>query len=361
VTLGRRSVFSIVCCVSFLLTCFIGVAGEAVAKPVPGDARGTVDFKTASGADAVSYNQGDTVYLRLWGTYGGGLGPCFTCEVFDRDGNTQFIDSWYTTYLSLTATFLIGASDPVGQWKAVLTYSDTDTPPRGVKLDTDKVDVLVGTSNRWAVIVDGGTIGGSQQEDFDQQTEEAYTVIMNRGYTEERICLLTPYNDFDADNDGDNDQTRVATKANVQWAIETWLDASGEDDRVFIYFVNHGSPEGFGTSDGYLLAADVGGWIDGVVADKLVFVIEACYSGTWEDDVSAVDRIFISSADDNELAGPDPYLTDWPVFSHSFFTRLSFLGESVETAFAYAYDHVLAVMGRQTPQMSDQIVGNYFL
>jgi hypothetical protein len=353
----RRPVLAIVCCAFFLLTCCVCVAEETMGGGQVPTLHGTVDFKTASGEDAEFYYLGDTAYVKVHGAKElGDLAPHFWLTVTDSKGGVQFEDDWYGDLpLDVTVSFLIDNGAPDGTWKAELTYTSWGSSPNGVKLDTDKVDVLAGL---WAVIVDGGTIGGNLQDSIDEGAREAYTAIMSRGYHEERICLLTPYNDFDADNDGDNDQNRVATVANVQWAIETWLDCSSENDRVFIYFVNHGLPEGFIVSDGTLWAEDVGGWIDGVAASGLVFVIEACYSGSWEDDVAGADRIFVSSADDNELA----YVM-WGtiLFSHSFFTELN-EGASVENAFTVAYNYVEATTdGWQNPQMNDQIEGKYFL
>lgn len=139
----RKPVLAIVCCAFFLLTCCAGVADETVAGPGTFPARGTVEFRTASGSEAESYQLGDTVYLYMKGNVASHtMGQRFVCEVTDSRGSTQYEVTIYDIFFERTDTFVIDSWDPTGQWKATLTYYDIDTPPKGVKMDTDKVDVV---------------------------------------------------------------------------------------------------------------------------------------------------------------------------------------------------------------------------
>ncbi|UCE91581.1 MAG: hypothetical protein JSV90_09350, partial [Methanobacteriota archaeon] len=137
-----RSILSIVCCALFLLTCFVGVSDEAAAKPL--DARGTVEFRTASGSDAEEYYLGETVYIYIkCNDRAGALGPRFNCRVTDSQGGTQYEEDFYSDGFETTETFITEQSDPTGTWKVVLKYFDHLTPPNGLRLDTDTVEVLV--------------------------------------------------------------------------------------------------------------------------------------------------------------------------------------------------------------------------
>lgn len=222
---------------------------------------------------------------------------------------------------------------------------------------------MLGGFQRWAVLVEGGTVGGNQQDDFDNEARESYNILVGRGYTNDHIWLLTPYAWFDPDLNGVNDCDGTATVANVQSAVQTWLAGHADrDDRVFIYLVDHGDVNIFIVSNGNVQAANMTTWLTSVNCYRMTFVIEACMSGSWADDIGAMNRIFISSAAANQFASPDPG-THWPAFSHTFFPLLD-QGQSIdgaEGAFWQAHDHANQVTNPdQDPQMNDQIAGNWF-
>jgi len=351
---GKHTVIVVACCMMFLATSLVGMSDNASAKR---ELTGTVRFADESGADVERYVIGDTMYWEIEAI--GGVYPCaWFCRVL-APGVAIYAQYYYEAAFNVTLSYYLGEDEPEGEWTMSLTYRKDN---KAILIDTDVV--YVGEPIQWAVIVDGGQIGGNQQEDFDQETAEAYTVLIGQGFEKSNVCLLTPYPTFDADGDGFDDQSRVATVSNVKWAIQTWLDISEASDDVFIYFVNHGDTDMFGVSDGSVYSTSVAMWLYGAKYDRLVFVIEACMSGSWEDDLAGPDRIFISSADYYQYAYPDPG-TDWPAFSHTFFLELAD-GCSVEESFQTAYDHVLAVIlhfGRpiQFPQMNDQIAGDHYL
>lgn len=351
---GKHTVLVVVCCVMFVTTCFVGMSENVGAKRV---LTGSVRFTDAYGADVDRYVLGDTMYWQIEGS-GGAAACAWHCVLCRPDMVVPYAQYYYESEFTATGSYYLEENEVEGEWTVYLRYMDSH---KSILIDTDVADV--GAPVKWAVIVDGGQIGGNQQEDFDQETVEAYTVLSGQGFEKSNICLLTPYPTFDADGDEIDDQSRVATVSNVKWAIQTWLDISEASDDVFIYFVNHGDTDMFGVSDGSVYSTSVAMWLNGAKYDRLVFVIEACMSGSWEDDLAGADRIFISSADYYQYAYPDPG-TDWPAFSHTFFLELAD-GCSVEESFQTAYDHVLAVIlhfGRpiQFPQMNDQIAGDYY-
>lgn len=213
----------------------------------------------------------------------------------------------------------------------------------------------------WAVLVCGGSSGGSQQEDFENAISEAYSTLRNRAYTADHIYYLDIINPRDVTGDGVNDVNATSTKANVQYAITTWLVSHSDDNDIcFLYFVNHGADGGLFYINGeYIHDYEMANWLATVRCGKLVFVMDACYAGDFIDNLSRANRITACSTDGDHEAGPDPG-TDWPAFSHTFFPRLRNM-DSVGDAFNTAYQHVRQVNSYQYPILDDNgdTVGHY--
>ena len=201
----------------------------------------------------------------------------------------------------------------------------------------------------WAVLVCGGSSGGSQQEDFENQIAEAYNVLLQRAYDPDHIYYLDIIYPRDVTNDGVNDVDAISNKANVENAITRWLKThSDSNDICFVYLVNHGGTNTFQLPGGPIYDYEMAGWVFHVTCGELIFTLEACRSGSFIDEMSDADRIVISSCEANEYAWPDPG-TDWPAFSHTFFQRLA-AKDSIGDAFNVAYQHVIP---NQHPNLDD--------
>ncbi|MDH5448176.1 MAG: dockerin type I domain-containing protein [Candidatus Bathyarchaeota archaeon] len=204
----------------------------------------------------------------------------------------------------------------------------------------------------WAVIVCGGSSGGSQQEDFENEIAEAYNTLLSRAYDADHIYYLDITFPRDVTGDGINDVDAVSNKANVQNAITSWLKTrSDSNDVCFLYLVNHGDVDAFTIPGGPIYAYEMAGWLFHVTYGELIFTLEACHSGSFIDELSETNRIIVSSCEANELAWPDPN-TDWPAFSHTFFQRLAAM-DSIGDAFNVAYQHVIQVRPTQHPTLDD--------
>lgn len=194
----------------------------------------------------------------------------------------------------------------------------------------------------WALIVDGHRLN------FAGDSAYMYHVLHDH-YDFDGICYLSDWESMPGAN-------KSATKANMRWAIRTWLySKSGSNDIIFIFFSNHGG--GYNTKEGKLEGgriespSDEGNehyienqwkgvdecilfipenqsyWDDELKEDldylashskygKLIFVCFACFSGGFIDDLSAPNRIIMTDANETytgRLGSPGrPIQNDWP-------------------------------------------------
>jgi len=118
--------------------------------------------------------------------------------------------------------------------------------------------------------------------------------------------------------------------------------------------VDHGGADSFRLSqDGILGVSELNGWLstlEGSMSGGLTVVYDACKSGSFIDDLSAVGRRIITSSDVEENAY---FLSKGAVSFSSFFWQNVFNGQSLGNSFAQARD---TIKGNpdvpQTPQIS---------
>ena len=120
----------------------------------------------------------------------------------------------------------------------------------------------------------------------------AYDNLIYQGYKHEDIYYLTdqynPLHDrYDAQLVEQFANVKAATKANLQYAIETWAKSGGTSD-LLIFMEDHGESERFllrgGTSPQYVTADELDGWLDtlqSTLPDKVILVYDACNSGSF--------------------------------------------------------------------------------
>jgi len=229
--------------------------------------------------------------------------------------------------------------------------------------------------DRWAVIVCGGAAGGPEQEDLVNATKLAYRTLLGLGYDHENIYYLSVINDTDADGDGQNDVDEYASKDSVEAAITDWLvNHSDSRDVDMLYVASHGGKFEYDeiTAGYFVLDSNGNGeidmvgwppspvpeerimdsvmasWIDQVTYATFCFVIEACYSGTFINDVSdSNNRIVISSTTEDKGAMNDTVAKDIPCFT--FFTSLDH-GSSIGEAFNDGWQRVQDQWGNTQSQ-----------
>jgi len=209
----------------------------------------------------------------------------------------------------------------------------------------------------WALIVCGSYSG--IEPSFGADAAFMYHTL-SRHYTFNGIYYLHAEPSIAPEANG------IATKENIRWAIKNWLDQrSDSNDIIFVYYTDHGAgyntyykqvrglddpakaidgkrgdpvDEGnevwnatAGKWVGYDEAltlqrgTDTTYWDDEIKADlnylasrgrygKLVFVCFACYSGGLIDDLSAPNRIIMTSANETTTSpkfGPGSWFNSW--------------------------------------------------
>jgi len=231
----------------------------------------------------------------------------------------------------------------------------------------DSIETYYGTDlygcKRWAVLVCGG-IGDELQDDFEDDADLAYQTLKRIGYSDASIYYLSyPFSGNlwrDADGDGIVDVDNTAHDGNVAYAFSTWLPSvADKDDRIFVFFIDHGGEHTFAPSSGYLALhetvlglceeiddVDTDAWFDSLWNnnryDRLVCLVDCCYSGNWlygTGVISGSRRVVITTS----LNGETTHVGVTPGF---FYDVLE--GLSVEEAYANMFeDHPHTIMNDQ--------------
>lgn len=314
-------------------------------------------------------------YVKVYG----GSQPIYgsSLETSDWGCGASYQSQWHTSQWQAEAwiswTISTSQINKQGRTQFELKSSRDGTQPNGAEfislyMADSNYDPCLSVSytfvfdKRWAVIVCGGCAGGPQQEDFENQIAETYTTLLSLGFSSADIYYLDIITPRDVTGDGVNDVDAYSSKSNVQYAITSWLKSrSDSNDLCFVYLVNHGGDGGYfyldSNNDGdigdpgdYIRDYELDSWLDQVTYNILVFVLEACYSGDFIDNLSQASRIVVTSADGDHPAGPDPG-TDWPAFSHTFIPNL--VSHCVSDAFNIASAHVENVRPDQNPLLDD--------
>ena len=201
---------------------------------------------------------------------------------------------------------------------------------------------------KYAVIVAGGPLLDSLQDEFWRTAQHAYYTLRDLGYDDDHIYYLSKgffYPGVD----------RISFFISVKNAITGWLANHADyNSDVLIYFVDHGDAYGnfypglFLPIRGKLLSR----WLQNIGYHLCTIVIDACYSGNFIKHLSGSNRIIITCTDSKNYGyarGGDEV-----IFSKYFFNALSY-GYSYGRAWEYA-DHVIADdddINSQNPQIDD--------
>jgi hypothetical protein len=224
------------------------------------------------------------------------------------------------------------------------------------------------TAERYALLISGGVDLASNFICYKNDLSFIYDTLVNY-YRFDEDHVITVYFDGssqDLDGDGDNDVDYAATKANVNTAFNTIKASLDANDLFFIFVTDHGtqyeSPEAEdddGIDEGICLWDSNGDGLhlDEVILDNelaalasgtpgtLVFLFTQCFSGGFIDDLSASNRIIMTSCLEegeshgfyiNSL-GYDYFAYHWTVALQGFSADANGNGQiSMQEAFDYA-------------------------
>lgn len=213
--------------------------------------------------------------------------------------------------------------------------------------------VAITENSRAVVLAGGGPFPGNSLWDATQMCANyAHRVLGYQGFTKESIYYLSADVDLDLDGNGIADDVDAdATKANLQYALTQWAPAEVNGlpvGDVVLYMVDHGGPDTFRISGTEVLTAgELDAWLDALqprIQGKLTVVVDACYCGSLVDNLSAPDRIVVTSASADEEAQFQGSVS----CSDYFWTRV-FAGDTVHEAFETAVEGAAS----QTPLLDD--------
>jgi hypothetical protein len=262
------------------------------------------------------------------------------------------------------------------------------TPPHGEELDHDipnEMNVIVqgacpvmDSCETWAILVCGYD---DLPDTFDEDTDGMYSVLRDLGVPDDHIFFVSPHTGHDGVD-------RATSLANVEWAIDQVASRADASDTVLFLYSSHGGVDSLScvpgsAGGGYLGAAQLDDWLDGINSASLSVVIEACHSGSLigrysdgtyvaaEDDLTGegeTNRIVFTSASSDtpsygDLDGaddPNPgdagSETIWG-YVEAFITASADADNdahmSVDEAHQYAWDNdVSRIRGMNTPQLT---------
>lgn len=247
----------------------------------------------------------------------------------------------------------VSVSNAYSQTTAVTVSDDGTLRATYVAVDSDAVDV------GYAIVVAGRNSSGTLLQEHLGTAAFAYSTLLGRGFTDERIYLMAPDEDLDADGDSLSDVDAISTSSNLRDAIvniDQWAVDVSASTSLYIFIVDHGSYDSFSiNSEDFVQDSDLGTWLDQMSTDigisDIVVVYQACYSGSFVDELSGANRIIITSVSADELSYA--ILGMGSIFSWYFWTSIS-QQNSIGTAFEEAVTNTVNDLGEtQTPLLDD--------
>ncbi|KJR43505.1 two component regulator propeller domain-containing protein [Candidatus Magnetoovum chiemensis] len=212
-----------------------------------------------------------------------------------------------------------------------------------------------------AIVVAGsGPSNNSLWGAIEANTNLVYITLTYQGFTKDSIYFLSSGDNIDVDGNGFlDDIDGEATNSNVQYAITDWAADAGD---VIIYMIGHGGTGSFKMGEQETLdATTFASWLNTLqtkIAGKIVFVYEACLSGSFVSSLnppSGKERIIITSASETENAY---FISDGLIsFSHYFWYEI-LSGEDVYDSFVTAKNAIKFITANgQSPTIEDNANG----
>ncbi|MDM8539035.1 chitobiase/beta-hexosaminidase C-terminal domain-containing protein, partial [Desulfobacterales bacterium HSG17] len=181
---------------------------------------------------------------------------------------------------------------------------------------TGKFDITVGVSPDYYAQHHGSLIlvagGGADNTDplftsTQYLSDLVYRRFQHRFFEEKDIFYFNPIPFHDLDGDGLNNGIVDDTTPTINefgQSITGWAAEQSTDGPLYIYMIDHGGIDTFKIFPGEILtAAQFSSFLDTfqiATGRQIVVMIEACKSGTFTDDLTADNRVIITSANDND-------------------------------------------------------------
>jgi uncharacterized repeat protein (TIGR01451 family) len=226
-----------------------------------------------------------------------------------------------------------------GAWTIVAEY---DGNANLLSCISDPALLLVGSAAGYAVLVQGRISNNEGLGSHNKTTNRIYQTLIDRGFADQDIFYYN-HNDTQTGVDG------VPTKAGVQAAIEGLTTAVNINPApMYVILVDHGGDNAFFLDGSETITpTELDSWLDtletGLSASGLleprVVINGSCYSGSFIDELSGLNRLIVSSAAENEESYKGPQEADGirsgEYFMEEFFQELG-KGETFSAAFNLA-------------------------
>jgi len=205
-------------------------------------------------------------------------------------------------------------------------------------------------------------------DSFPAQSIQAYLALKKLGYQDDQITLMVYHtNDDLVDVDGDNNndlgkavidyENSAVTKENLRTELMRMASTAGGDSEVVIYIVGHGGyAEGnvvFAFEEGtHVSYEELISWLEGLRSNRVVLLLDFCYSGGFLGSKFPFTGTYITSASDGNVA---LFYWNWvnltaadkaifgasgSVFFHPFWNKVA-EGRSLREAYDYARAQLL--------------------
>jgi hypothetical protein len=296
------------------------------------------------------------VVLKVWGPLSPGTEIRGTKELAltaEAAGYAVFIDDHPTANLFHPVRYAF-----VHSMTGEITVVDAKSPPLNYE-DYEIIDTAIGrilkaaqnrraeipegghaakSSNRWAVLMNGGYDSGSNHVRYWNDLSNIYITLNSvYGYPDENIIVLCSdgldpavdqsngqNSDPDLDGDGDDDIMFSCVLSNVDYVFGQLAGTLTENDKLFVFATDHGSSNG-GWSTYFnlwnhesLLDSHFADLLDALPQCEIVCTFEPCYSGGFLDDVVVPPGPRVASSacryDELSWAMPPDYVYDTYVF-----------------------------------------------
>lgn len=228
------------------------------------------------------------------------------------------------------------------------------------------------------IIIAGKSSSNFPQLTIDNLVKKAYRSLRNRNISSQRIYLLHPNLNFDADGDGQADTDALSTKSNFQYAVTTWASelveiGSRPDCDTYapyrtpltIYLVGYGYTDWFMTGNNEkIYDADLKNYLQTLLSNiqarylgctnpppseyPVNIIIEVPRGGSFIDNAASSRRIIISSVNSSQ----NPHLDNNGNVSYSmkFYDYIDG-GKYIGVAHSSARDYIQSLYSDQTPQL----------
>lgn len=239
-------------------------------------------------------------------------------------------------------------------------YNGTDNPVT-VKLNKpetilEAIFVTDYTPTGYAIIIQGKNTLEEGLAAHRNTTEYVYETFKKCGFHDNQIKYLK----YDHEDIPEKDPENEPTKDRVKYAIKYWADDRLKEHNadLYIVFVGHGSEDqiDFGTES--ISSLELKEWLDVLNTNaNIIVMIGSCHSGSFIDDLSAPDRIIITSSrlHENSNKGKsfaDDIIQEGDYFIYHFFYAVS-KGENLRDSFNEASLATSRYFDKQHPLLDD--------